>query len=252
VSRDHAPHKHFTDQERDSVDSSTATLLRDLSSSIANLSSAETLRHETESSLLRKRYGHANNLLWRWAGGGSALSGTAAAQEPRTPEQERDEGAAHTIRTVRESVLWSLRRGLEGAAEVQRGMVEKRIEREREKEKSVLYKLGGSDNKAASITLGQPLEGEGGSSLLSSTSSLRAHDAAMLSEGEVADIESQLSPEQLQLFAQENNTMLEHYEDTLSKVQYVSKPLFFLSTSPLKTRIISVLNLRQIRILYSI
>jgi len=243
-SKDHTPHhKHFSDQERDSVDSSTATLLRDLSSSIANLSSAETLRQETESSLLRKKYGHANNLLWRWAGGGGALS-AADDESTRTPEQERDEDAARTIRTVRESVLWYLRRGLEGAAEVQRGMVEKRIEREREKEKSVLYKLAaaGSDhninnnnnnNNNTTSGLGMTaLEGgEGGGSLLSSaSSSLRASDAVKLSEGEVADIESQLSPEQLQLFAEENNTMLKHYEDTLSKVRYVYVRFFsFLS-----------------------
>lgn len=43
-----------------------------------------------------------------------------------------------------------------------------------------------------------------------------------MSEADSAQIESQLSPEQLQLFAEENDTMLRHYEDTLGKVQYVS------------------------------
>jgi hypothetical protein len=43
----------------------------------------------------------------------------------------------------------------------------------------------------------------------------------VLSEAETARIEAQLSPEQLQLFAEENDTMLRHYEDTLGKVQYV-------------------------------
>ena len=49
-----------------------------------------------------------------------------------------------------------------------------------------------------------------------------SHDAAAMSQDEVAAIEAELSPEQLQLFAEENDSMLRHYEDTLNKVQYVS------------------------------
>lgn len=122
---------------------------------------------------------------------------------------------------MRESVLWFLRSGLEGAAEVQRGMVEKRIERVREKEKSVLYKAGGLER----VPSAGPQDGGAAAAerfnAATMPPSLRGHDAAM-NEGEMAHIESQLSPEQLQLFAEENDSMLKHYEDTLSKVQYVS------------------------------
>ena len=38
-------------------------------------------------------------------------------------------------------------------------------------------------------------------------------------------IESQLSPEQLQLFASENSTLLNHYNDTLSKVTQAEKSI---------------------------
>ncbi|KAL1979230.1 hypothetical protein VTN96DRAFT_6423 [Rasamsonia emersonii] len=213
--------KHLTDAERDSIDSSTALLLRDLSSSISNLSSAESLRQETEETLLRKKYGHANNsVLWRWAaGGGGALSAR------KTPEQERDEEAARTIRTVRESILWYLRRALEEAAEVQRGMVEKRIERVREREKSVLYKAGGTSPTAVTATA-TTFEGAAGAGEWTGV-----RDTALtMSEGEVADIESQLSPEQLQLFAEENDAMLKQYEDTLSKVQNAEKSLLEISS----------------------
>lgn len=54
-----------------------------------------------------------------------------------------------------------------------------------------------------------------------------SHDAAAMSQDEVAAIEAELSPEQLQLFAEENDSMLRHYEDTLNKVQYV--PTFYVS-----------------------
>lgn len=220
--------QHLTDSERDSIDSSTALLLRDLSSSIANLSSAESLRQETESTLLRKKYGYTKNLLWRWAGGSGALATTPTTtpEENKSPEQVRDEEIARTMRTFREGVLWFLRRGLEKAARLQGGMVEKRIERVREKEKSVLYKnrgRGGSVGVAAARDLDfrGPTAATGPAAAAGTTApSYRVHDQA-LSQSEVANIESELSPEQLQLFAEENDIMLRHYEDTLSKVQYV-------------------------------
>ena len=42
------------------------------------------------------------------------------------------------------------------------------------------------------------------------------------------DIEQQLSPEQLQLFARENQDMLKQYEDTLDQVRSVFSMPFFL------------------------
>lgn len=130
------------------------------------------------------------------------------------------------IAGVREGVLWFLRRELDGVAGVQRGMVEKRIERAREKEKSVLYKRAGAGagaGKGGEVSTG----GERASRTVDiSASSMQAPDATVLSEAETARIEAQLSPEQLQLFAEENDTMLRHYEDTLGKVQYVI-PIFF-------------------------
>lgn len=202
------PKQHLTDQERDSIDSSTALLLRDLSSSIENLSSAESLRQETEATLLRKKYGYTKNLLWRWAGGAGASSSTS----PRaTPEQVQDEEVARTISTFREGVVWFLRRGLERAMKLQGGMVERRIERVREREKSLLYmNRGGSAATTATTT--------------TQSAAAAATDSA-LSRGDIANIESQLSPEQLQLFAEENDIMLRQYEDTLGKVQNAEKSL---------------------------
>lgn len=202
------PTKHLTDHDRDSIDSSTALLLRDLSSSIANLASAETLRRETQASLLRKRFGdHLNNRLWKWAGG------SGEGPVPRSGEQEDGEEAERTVKAVRESVLWTLRRGLEGAAEVQRGMVEKRIERAREREKSVLYK-----NKSVGKGEGNGVPEERNVVATSASATGPVRDVSMGQE-DVAAIEAQLSPEQLQLFEQENDSMLKHYEETLSKVQ---------------------------------
>ncbi|KAJ5614219.1 hypothetical protein N7528_007873 [Penicillium herquei] len=222
------PQSHLTDPERDAIDTSTALLLRDLAASISNLSSAETLRQETEASILRKKYGHsaAGALLFRWAGGASV--GDEANNAGKSSEQVEAEERAKGIKSVREGVLWFLRRGLEGAASVQRGMVEKRIERVREKEKSVLYKNARVSPMKPSTTSGaENAEKYGGVGV---ASSLAAPDAVHLSEADTAQIEAQLSPEQLQLFVEENDTMLRHYEDTLGKVQNAEKSLIEISS----------------------
>ncbi|EKV09425.1 SNARE protein (Ufe1), putative [Penicillium digitatum] len=226
---------NLTDPERDAVDTSTALLLRDLATSIANLSSAEALRQETSSTLLHKRYGHsvAGALLWRWAGGSGALDGASDDNEGKSAEQVCAEESAQSLATIRESVLWFLRRGLERAVGVQRRMVEKRIERIREKEKSVLYKVaagktaGGSGGREGFVSVSERT-GAGAGSAFDPT--FQAPDAEVLSQADTARIEAQLSPEQLQLFAEENDSMLRHYEDTLGKVRNAEKSLLEISS----------------------
>jgi len=243
---------NLTDQDRDSIDSSTALLLRDLSTSVSNLAAAEQLRQDTEARLLLKKYGksqgsHLKGVLMRWAaGGGDGDSAYGRRNEYRTAEQEQEEEGAKAIRAVRESILWYLRRELESAAEVQRAMVEKRIERAREKEKSVLYKIRGNMDASLPPAL---MSGESsGSTGFAFTGHERINGTATgtvrpnrpvsdpvstITAEEIADIESQLSPEQLQLFAQENDFMLKQYEDMLGKVQYVyESPFLVFSLSP--------------------
>ncbi|KAJ5320202.1 hypothetical protein N7508_000485 [Penicillium antarcticum] len=230
----------LTDPERDNIDTQTSLLLRDLANSLNNLSSAETLRQETEQTLLHKKYGHssASALLFRWAGG-AGVTDESSSQGGKSAEQITAEEKARALKTVREGVLWFLRRGLEGVVGVQRGLVEKRIERVREREKSVLYKVaagrdvgsaGGTAGGRGSEKTGAYGGGGGSGSSGAFDSSFTAPDASTLSEADTARIEAQLSPEQLQLFAEENDSMLRHYEDTLGKVQNAEKSLLEISS----------------------
>ncbi|KAL2815289.1 hypothetical protein BJX63DRAFT_420391 [Aspergillus granulosus] len=230
--------------ELDSITTSTSSLLHTLSSSISNLSSAESLRQETHSTLLDKKYGRkrsrASNLLFQWASGSSPLSdgdgagagGYGGKKEAQIVDEQREE----LLKGVRESILWFLRRQLENTIETQREMVEKRIERAREREKSVLYKASASNAAGA---------GAGSRARTGSTSFSRPSTypepgfeaeptpvgkGAVLDESEVAAIEAELSPEQLQLFAEENDSMVRYYEDTLSKVQNAEKSLLEISS----------------------
>lgn len=240
-------HQHLTDPQRDSIDADTTLLLRDLTRSINNLSAAEDIRQETETKLLTKKFGSPNGVLWRWAAGGTG----GVTNAPKSAEQQAAEEAAKTIRMVRETVLWYLRRDLKEAVETQRAMVEKRVEREREKEKSVLWKMTGG-----SIPL-SPRAHTSAEDMASSTGSIKSNDSASFknsyanknntslnpsTEEEDRSIESLLTPQQLQLFAQENNSLLRHYSDTLSKVQHAEKSL--LEISSLQQTLVSHLSVQ--------
>ncbi|KAL4975836.1 snare-complex protein syntaxin-18 N-terminus-domain-containing protein [Aspergillus desertorum] len=249
--------------ELDTITSSTSSLLHTLSSSISNLSSAESLRQETHSTLLDKKYNRkrsrASNLLFQWASGSSALSDNPGKFEDagKKPEQIAEEQIENNLKAVRESILWFLRRRLEGTIEMQRDMVEKRIERAREREKSVLYKhsASGSISSAGAGSTGVGFAGLGGGVKISAPSTypdatLETADTAsvsvkgtVLDSSEVAAIEAELTPEQLQLFAEENDSMVRYYEDTLSKVQNAEKSL--LEISSLQQTLVSHLSTQE-------
>lgn len=132
----------------------------------------------------------------------------------------RDEETARTIRAVRESILWLLRRRLEHVTELQREMVEKRIERVREREKSALYKQSATKTTATTTTGPTPTESVDDYRY---SAAAPTHTPAQpdLSAEDESQIEQQLSPEQLQLFEEENSLLLRSYEDTLNKIQFV-------------------------------
>ncbi|KAL2872513.1 uncharacterized protein BJX67DRAFT_369160 [Aspergillus lucknowensis] len=226
--------------ELDNITTSTSSLLHTLSSSISNLSSAESLRQETHSTLLDRKYGRkrsrASNLLFQWASGSSPLTDRqgSGGDGAKKDEQIADEQKEELLKSVRESILWYLRRQLENTIETQREMVERRIERAREREKSVLYK--------ASPSASHPMSAAGDGASISAPSTYPdtgreveqvpagVGKGTVLDEAEVAAIEAELTPEQLQLFAEENDSMVRYYEDTLSKVQNAEKSLLEISS----------------------
>ena len=204
---------YFSDEQRDQIDAESKQLLRQLNSSIRNLADAEQLRYDTQLRLAqRKQAQRGLGALGRWAAGGSKLA--------KTPEDELEQGRADAIRTHRESVLFYLRRELEACGEAQRSMMETRLGRELEKSKSVLYKthavtpgqVPGLDHGSSTGAAANPVAGR--------VRSQADGRGARMDELEQDRIEQELSPEQLQLFAQENQDLLKHYEDTLDQVRY--------------------------------
>lgn len=89
--------------------------------------------------------------------------------------------------------------------------------REVEKSKSVLYKT------RATMPSNDYGGMNGGSTITGGSKDYRGKSTHTQDESSAA-IEQQLDPEQLQLFAQENQDMLKQYEDQLDKVRYVPAP----------------------------
>jgi syntaxin 18 len=200
--------KYLTDAERTDIDASAKQSLRELNHAINTLRDAEQIRQTTQSQVaLRKRAKQGLGALGRWAAGGAITA--------KSVEEELEEAKTNAIRAHRESIIWSLQNQLEQCGQFQSSMMEIRLMREVEKSKSVLYKTRAS---------GPPTNDFG---------SMNGDDSAGRSveyrgkTGHNQDesngvIEQQLDPEQLQLFAQENQDMLKQYEDQLDKVRYAT------------------------------
>jgi syntaxin 18 len=177
--------------------------LRELNASIRNLADAEQLRQNTETTLLRKKYGRRGlGALGNWAAGG--------AERSKPYEQELAEARANTVSTHRENVLWYLRQKLQECGSFQASMMEIRIMREMEKNKSVLHK-----------TRGKMMHDIGGGDEVPVPAfDYKGNQVTQMEEQHRQTIEDELSPEQLQMFEKDNQDMLKHYEETLNQVKY--------------------------------
>jgi syntaxin 18 len=145
-------------------------------------------------------------------------------QPELSPEEKEEEVKREQLRLFREAVIWFLSRRLEGAGNAQRDMVEMRLEREREKAKSLLYRAKGPGTTAplgSEINTPDSTAPMGNGSVESKT----ALDMDK-SSGEGWD---GLNPEQLQIFEREQQDMLRHYNEELNKIKTAESSLLEIS-----------------------
>ena len=184
------------------------------------------MRQQTVDRIAVKKRGRVGGALLRWAEGD--VGGGKGAGEVAVGEEEQ------TTRSWREGVLFYLGLKLREAGGVQRGMTTRRLEREVERSKSVLYKAkGGLPSNLAEEKGGVNGFGGGGGKggAMGGGYKNRTPMGAVEMDEERRTTESQLSPEQLQLFEKENVDLLRHYEDTLDKVRYVPSLLHYYAPS---------------------
>lgn len=212
--------RYLTDSQRDEIDAETKQLLRELNYSIRNLADAEQLRQNTETTLLRKKYSAKLGAIASWAAGGITHS--------KPDGQDQEEARCRAVSTHRENVLWYLRQKLQVAGGLQAGMMETRILREMEKNKSVLHKARGRLLPEGGLPevpkfeynakgKGVPMDGHAGSG--------------------GGNVEDELTAEQLQVFERENQDMVRHYEETLNQVKTAEKSL--VEISELQTQLVN-------------
>ena len=183
----------MSDTERASIDAEAKTVLRQLHAAVERISQTEQIRQDTASHIaLRKRNQGGLGAIGRWAAGGAVTAKSA--------EEEVEEAKQKMLNAHRESIVWFLQAKLREAGTLQSTMMEIRIQREVEKSKSVLYKA-----KNSSVSYSQGLD----TAMDSEKSATQGQDR----------VEPQLSDEQMQLFAQENQDMMKHYQDTLDQVR---------------------------------
>jgi hypothetical protein len=200
--------KYLTDTQRNEIDDQAKQSIHQLNDAIKRLQIAEQARQAAHTQLaLKKRAKQGLGALGRWAAGGAITA--------KSVEEEIEESKANTIKAHRDSMIWSLQNQLEECGRFQSDMMEIRLMREIEKSKSVLYRTrntGPSANDYSGVS-GGPGAGAGFADYRGKTSYNQDESSTV--------IEKQLDPEQLQLFAQENQDMLKQYEDQLDKVRCV-------------------------------
>ncbi|KAM7207142.1 hypothetical protein V8F20_002408 [Naviculisporaceae sp. PSN 640] len=192
---------HLTDRDREEIDARAKMTLRDLNARISALKDAEKLRQDTEKALIEKKYSRGLGALGSWAAGGVALG------VKKSSEQIAAEAAASQANEHRKAVIEFLEGKLGEAVGTQRQMMETRLRRELEKNRSVLAKARGPFNPVALS------RGPGDWN--------NAEDEERKRSVAVQD----LTQDQLQMFERGNQDMLKHFENTLDKVRAAEQSL---------------------------
>lgn len=169
--------------------------------------------------------------LGRWAAGGAA--------HEKSPEELDEDAILGTEKSHRDGVIFSLRLRLQQAGKVQENIISTRLNREIERSQNILSKSRSdrfqSDFPSSSGTSKQTLSAAD-IDLESELSSKREREALR------HDLESQMSPAQLQQLQSEETTMLKHYNAELEKIQKAQSSV--LEISNLQTELTMHLNLQ--------
>ncbi len=197
-------HASLTDRDREEIDANAKMNLRDLNAHIRALEDAEQLRQNTEAALLRKRLSHGLGVLGSWAAGDGARS-----------EQAALEAVARQLGAHRESVIWFLRTRLQETARTQQRMMETRLTREMEKNRSVLAKARGP---SVAVGVHATTSHSGGRPPLANAT-IGTTGLPWQEEEERKPPLENITDAQMHMFEKGNQDMLKHLESTLDKVR---------------------------------
>ncbi|KAF3921291.1 Syntaxin-18 [Orbilia brochopaga] len=213
--------RYFTDQERDEIDAEAKTMIRQYMQVISNLEGAEKTRV-----MLERKTREKNLSLGKWI-----------RELRRGEEADEDEEKSKWLALHREGVLWLLKNRLEKVSEIQREQQETRVMRAIEKNKSILENVAFDKSQGTAIGSAAVQASKAAQMQAQAKAYKRSQASAVaLEDEEGKDIEQVLSPDQLQIFAKENQDMIKYYEDTLDQIRSAERSL--LEISEMQNRIV--------------
>ncbi|KAJ4422873.1 hypothetical protein N0V82_002398 [Gnomoniopsis sp. IMI 355080] len=228
---------YLTDADRNVIDREAKDMLRALSARINVLTQEEIKRQESAAATIKQKHARGLRALTGWAAGGGLAEKDGSAA--RSPEHTAAVEAEKQIVEHRGGVIVYLQQKLQNAAALQRTMMETRLAREMEKNRSVLAKARAGQELPPSLAREFGFEDTG-----PSTSA-----AVPLDEEETKRRQDQnldLTDEQRQMFERDNQDMLKHYNSATEKVKTVEKSL--LEIAELQSVLVSNLTIQSANI----
>lgn len=221
---------YLTDADRNAVDKMAKESLQRLELRIRILEDEEAKRHDAAEKAIKKKYGGGLRALTSWAAGGAL--GSTGEDGARGPEHAEAIRIERQILVHRGTVIGYLREKLNGISKLQGSMMETRLSREMEKNRSILAKARASQlPPALAREFGFDSAGAGpGMGPKSSTASgvpLDEEEAQRRQQSQAQDLD--LTEEQKQMFERDNQDMLKHYNSALDKVRTVEKSIMEIS-----------------------
>ena len=213
---------YLTDADRNAVDKMAKESLQRLELRIRILEDEEAKRHDAAEKFIKKKYGGGLRVLTSWAAGGALGAGDDSAKSPEHAEaiQTEKQTLVH-----RGTIIGYLREKIGAISKLQAGMMETRLSREIEKNRSILAKARGSQlPPALAKEFGFDQSGAGSSSK-SVSSGVPLDEEYRRKQAEDLD----LTDEQKQIFEKDNQDMLKHYNSALDKVRTVEKSIVEIS-----------------------
>jgi len=207
----------ITDADRGRIEEETKGLISGLSRAIRELSDAANADVNMSAAIAeRQRNKRGLGALGRWAAGGGMIA--------KSPEEILEDEKRETLRLHREGVLWFLQKRLEVVSEQQRSMVEVRLQRAVEKNKSMLYKAG-LDSSTLEAMPPMKIDKTGGIN-----GSAEKNAVEIEQEAKEPSINDLLSPEQVQMFEEEQEDIVKYYNSELQKIRFVVNAAFHTAT----------------------
>lgn len=211
---------YLTDADRNVIDREAKDMLRALNGRIQVLEADEANRQAAAASVINQKHARGLRALTGWAAGGG-LGGDAAAA--KSPEHAAAIEAEKQTMEHRGGIILYLKHRLQAAVELQRMMMETRLAREMEKNRSVLAKARGTRDLPPSLAKEFGFDHPGQAAATTSASSVPLDEEESRQRQQNQDLD--LTDEQVQMFERDNQDMLKHYNSATEKVKTVEKSL---------------------------